>query len=79
MRATPISLDDTNSHASMLETLFSDFTKLFSHSFLRNRTMLGNSRNAYVDSSHQIKLESRLCFVHRLCRKLRKILLFQKY
>ena len=63
----------------MLETLFSDFIKLFSHSFLRDRTMLGNSGKAYVDPSHQIKLESRLGFVHRLCRKLRKILLFQKH
>ena len=78
LNASKISLDDTNFHASMLETLFSDSNKLFSHSFLRNRMTLGYSRDAHVDSSHETQLESPLRFVHRLCRKLRKILLFQK-
>ena len=78
LKAPQISLDDTNFHASMLETLFSDSNKLFSHSFLRNRMMLGYSRDAHVDSSHEIQLESQPRFAHRLCRKLRIILLFQK-
>ena len=69
---------DTNFHETMLETLFADFNTLFSHLFHRNHMTLGHSRNVHPDSSNETRLELRLRFAHRLCRKLRKILLFQK-
>ena len=60
-----IELNVTYSHESMLETLFTDSNKLFSHLFHQNTMMLGHSRNAHLDSSRETQLESPLRFDHR--------------
>ena len=56
---------DMDSHEITLATLSADFNKLFSRSFRQNTTMLGHSRNAHLDSSHETRLESPLRFNHR--------------
>ena len=65
LNALEIELVDTDFHVIMLETLFADSNKLFSHSFRQNHMTLGHSRNAHVASSHETQLESQLRFAHR--------------